>query len=83
MFIVLTYFCLRYKKLGWKKIIAKTIIISILAELLLYSSIAITRIPFGRIAIACGIGLYVIIIFILTYKFENQREKYIAQDDKQ
>lgn len=81
--IILAYFLIRFKSLGIKPILAKTVIIPVLAELLLYSIIAITRIPFGRIAIACGIGLYVIIIGILTNKFENDREKKIAEQQEQ
>lgn len=81
--IILIYFVIRFKSLGVKQILAKTVIIPVLAELLLYSSIAITRIPFGRIAVACGIGLYIIIIGILTNKFENDREKKIAEKQEQ
>ena len=72
--IVSLYFLIRFKGLGWKKILLNTVIIPIIAELILYSVIAITRIPFGRVAIDCGIGLYVIIIAILTNIFENQKE---------
>lgn len=77
--IILAYFLIRFKNLGLKEILGKTVIIPIAAELLLYSIIAITRIPFGKIAVACGIGLYVIIIAILTNKFENQKEKTLAE----
>lgn len=77
--IILLYFLVRFKGLGWKTIFTKTVIIPIIAELLLYCIIAITRIPFGRIALACGIGLYVLIIAIITNNFENRREKKIAE----
>ena len=72
--IILLYFLIRFKELGWKLVLIKTVIIPLLSELLLYSIIAITRIPLGRIAIAIGIGLYVAIIAILTNIFEKQRE---------
>lgn len=81
--IVLAYFLIRFKKLGLKEILGKTVIIPIAAELLLYSIIAIARIPFGRIAVACGIGLYVIIIGILTNKFENEIEKIKVEKQEQ
>ena len=71
--IIVVYALIRFKTLGWKNILSKLVIIPVLAELLLYSIIA--RIPFGRVTIACGIGLYVIIIAILTNKFENEKEK--------
>ena len=77
--IILIYFLFRFKNLEFKKIFGETVIIPVLAELLLYSSIAITRIPFGRVVIACSIGLYVVVISILVNKFENEREKKIAE----
>lgn len=81
--IILAYFLIRFKNLGIKQILSKIVIISVFAELLLYSMIAITRIPFGRILIACSIGLYVVIIGILTNKFENDRENKIADKQEQ
>lgn len=81
--IILAYFVIRYRIIGIKQILAKTVIIPIIAELLLYSIIAIARIPFGRIAVACGIGLYAIIIAILTNKFENDIANKKAESQKQ
>ena len=81
--IVLAYFLIRYRSLGVKQILSKIVIIPVTAELLLYSIIAIARIPFGRIAVATGIGLYVIIIGILTNKFEKDIEKKIAEKQDQ
>ena len=80
--IVLIYLIFRFKSIGLKEVIAKIVITPIIGELLLYSIIAITRIPFGRIAVACGIGLYVIIIAILTNKFENIMENKDAEKQK-
>ena len=80
--IIILYFLLRFNKLGFIKILLKTVIIPILSELLLFSIIAITRIPLGQITIACGVGLYVIVITILTSIFEEQREKKIAEEQK-
>jgi len=81
--IILLYYLLRFKSLGWKIILSKTVIIPVVAELLLYSMIAITRIPFGRVAIGCGIALYVIIIALLTNNFENNREKKKVEQQEQ
>lgn len=78
--IIVVYALIRFKTLGWKNILSKLVIIPVLAELLLYSIIAVTRIPFGRITIACGIALYVIIIAILTNNFENEKEKGKAEE---
>ena len=80
--IILGYFYIRFSGLDKRKIIAKTIIYVIGFELLLYSIIAITRIPFGRVAVASGIALYAIVITWLTSKFENEKEDNIAKEQK-
>lgn len=77
--LVLLYFLVRFRKIGWKQVILKTIFIPVIAELLIFSIMAIVRIPFGRLAIALGVGLYGIIIVALTYMFEGQRNKYIEE----
>lgn len=78
--IILVYFFIRYNNIDKKKILLKTIIYPIMYELLLYSIIVITRIPFGRIAIACGVFLYAVIITWLTVKFESEREQNIEKE---
>ncbi|MCI9063596.1 MAG: hypothetical protein HFJ17_03220 [Clostridia bacterium] len=81
--IILLYFGIRFKDLKISKVILETVIDIILSELFLFSVFAICRIPFGRVAIALGIGLYAIVIAILTEKFENEREKKIAEKQEQ
>ena len=81
--IILVYFAIRFNKLGIIKTILKTVINIILFELLLYSIIAICRIPFGSVTIACGIGLYAVIVFILTSKFEKAREIKLAEKQEE
>ena len=80
--IILVYFFIRYNNIDKKKLLLKTVLYTIGTELLLYSIIAITRIPFGRIAVAGGVALYAIIITWLTAKFENEREDNIAKEQK-
>jgi len=80
LLIVLGYFMIRYNKLGWKCVIIKTITYPIIAELLMYSIMSIIRIPFGRLAIALSVVLYLAIIFMLTCIFENKRNKYIEEN---
>lgn len=75
--LVLAYFLIRFRKINYKEIILKTLLVPVIAELLMYSIMAIVRIPFGRVAIALSIGLYVAVILVLTYKFEKQRDKYM------
>lgn len=79
LILVTLYFAIRFKKLGWKKMIAKTLVIPVVVEALMFSIIAITRIPFGRVTIILGIALYIMTIFILTNKFENERTKKLEE----
>ena len=44
-------------------------------ELLYYSIIAITRIPFGRVTNAIAVGIYVLAIMIITVCFKNEKDK--------
>lgn len=81
--IVLLYFIIRFKNLGWNKVLIKTILVPIIAELLMYSIVAITRIPFGRVTVAISIGLYLTSIFILTCIFENEKNKYIKEKNNE
>ena len=77
--IVLIYFAFRFKKIGCKKIIIKTLLLPSVAELLLFSIISIIRLPFSRLSVACGIGLYLISIIFLTVMFENDRNRFIEE----
>lgn len=79
LMLVLVYFIIRFKKIGWKKVLLKTILTPAVAELLLFSIISITRMPFSRVAVSLGVGLYLSIIIGLTVIFENQRNKYIEE----
>ena len=80
--IVLVYFLIRYKQIGWETIAIKTVLTPIIAELVMFSIIALARIPFGRIAVALGIGLYILVILYLTCIFENQKNKNIEEKDR-
>ena len=80
--IVATYFAIRFKKLGLRKVLLKTILAPVVAEILMFSLISIARIPFSRLAVAIGIGLYGIVIISLTVMFENQRNKYLEELEK-
>ena len=77
--MVLIYFIFRFKKVGIKKIVVKTILTPVVAELILFSIISIIRLPFSRLTVACGIGLYLISIISLTVMFENDRNKIIEE----
>ena len=77
--LFLTYFVIRYKKIGWKKVTIKTLLTPVVAELLLFSIISIIRVPFSRLAVSLGVGTYISIIIVLTIMFENQRNKIIKE----
>ena len=77
--LVLAYFVIRYKNIGWKKVTIKTLLTPVVAELLLFSIISIIRVPFSRLAVSLGVGTYVSIIILLTILFENQRNKIIKE----
>ncbi len=78
--LVLVYFLIRFKTIGWKQIVLKTIFVPAIAEVLMYSVMSIVRIPFGKLTIALGIGLYIAIILILTCIFEEKRNKIIESN---
>lgn len=77
--LVLVYFVIRYKKIGWKKVTLKTLITPVVAELLLFSIISIIRVPFSRLTVSLGVGTYISIIMLLSIMFENQRNKIINE----
>ncbi len=79
---VFVYFVIRFRKIGWKKVCLETIFIPTVLELLIFSIIAITRIPFSRTSIAVGVGAYIISVIVLTVLYENKREQYLIELEK-
>ena len=77
--LVIVYFAIRFSKIGYKKVIAKTILVPIVSELIVFSIISIARIPFSRLAVATGLTVYLISLIVLTVMFENQRNRYIEE----
>lgn len=70
--IILVYMSIRYRKLGVIKTLLKTIIITIVAEMVLLSIMAITRIPIGLITIPLVITVYLLTLIGLTTYFEKE-----------
>ena len=79
LLIVIVYFLIRFRKLEWKKILLKTILVPAFAELVVFSIMALVRAPFGRVAISIGTGTYVACIFALTCIFEKQRKTLLEE----
>lgn len=69
--IILAYMAVRYHKLGSIKTVLKTAGICVLAQVILLSLIAITRIPVGRLTIPMVITVYMLTLVGLTTKFEK------------
>ena len=70
--VILVYMAIRYRKLGVIKTLLKTIIIAIVAEMVLLSIMAITRIPIGLITIPLVITVYLLTLIGLTTYFEKE-----------
>lgn len=70
--LVLIYMAIRFRKIGVTKIISQTLILSIIAELLYVSIIAITRYPVNRLVMPVGVVIYITILTVLTGMYEKQ-----------
>ena len=68
----LIYIGIRYYKLGIASSILKSIGIILLAQIVLFSVIAIARIPIGRLTIPMVIFVYLLTLVGITSKFEKQ-----------
>ena len=79
--VVLIYLGIRYYKLSIAKVIAKSIGIMALAQILLFSVMAITRIPIGRLTIPMVILVYLLTLFGITNMFEKNRSKQNLEDN--
>lgn len=73
--VILVYMMIRYYKLGSLKVLAKALITLIVVELLLFSIVAITRIPVGRATIPLMLSVYVLTFLGLTCNFEKELAK--------
>ena len=68
----LVYIGIRYYKLNTAKVILKSIGILLLSQVLLFSVIAITRIPIGRLTIPMVILVYLLTLFGMTSRYEKK-----------
>ena len=80
--VVLIYLGIRYHKLSTAKVITKSIGIMILAQILLFSVMAITRIPIGRLTIPMVILVYLLTLFGITNMFEKKLSKKNLEENK-
>ena len=81
-FIILVYMAFRYKKVGSIKTILKTLGIIILMQLVLFSIIAIARIPVGRVTIPLVLGVYLLTLIGITTNLEKQLKTKVSEEEK-
>ena len=72
----------RYKKVGSIKTILKTLGIIILMQLVLFSIIAIARIPVGRVTIPLVLGVYLLTLIRITTNLEKQLKTKVSEEEK-
>lgn len=71
--LVLIYMAIRFREIGAIKVVLQTIAMTIMAELLYFSIIAITRHPVNSLVMPVSLIIYVTILTLLTGMFEKQR----------
>lgn len=71
--LILGYMAIRFRKIGIAKVVSQVVSLTVIAEVLYASIIAITRYPVNRLVMPVGIIIYIIIIGVLTGMFEQQK----------
>ena len=79
--LILVYMMLKYKKLGMLNILIKTLCTIVIVQATLFSFIAITRIPVGRLTIPMVVVIYLFTLYVLTHNYENKLDK-IKKENK-
>ncbi|MCF0124237.1 MAG: hypothetical protein HUJ68_00475 [Clostridia bacterium] len=77
--IILVYMAIRYRKLGWVDVTLKSVGSIILTQIVLFSMIAIVRIPLGNITPILVIATYVAVLICLTEKYEKDLKEKVAK----
>lgn len=80
--IILVYMAIRYYKLGMVKTILKTAFLLVVAQAVLLSVIAITRIPIGRVTIPLVLVVYVFSLLGVTNCFEKKLANKKQEENK-
>lgn len=78
--VILIYLIIVYHKLGIEQILLKGICIPIVAELVFYAIVAITRIPFGIITNSIALAIYVGAIKCITTMFQIKKEEFSVEN---
>lgn len=80
--LILVYVAIRYRKLGRTKTVLKVTFGMGVAQALLFSIIAITRIPIGKLTIPMVIAVYVFTLLVITTKLEEKLQSKKEQDNR-
>ncbi len=80
--LILIYQILKYFRLGFGKVLLKTILALAIAEAELMSLIAITRFPVGTTTIALILFTYMFTLIGITSKYEQELQEIKAQDEE-
>ena len=80
--IVLVYLAIRYYKLNSLKVLVKSGVIIVLAQLVLLGIMAITRMPVGKFTIPFVLVVYLISNYICTSMFDADLEKIKVEENK-
>lgn len=71
--VVLIYMAIRFRKIGAVKVVVQTVGMTVMAELLYFSIIAITRHQINELVMPVALVIYVTILALLTGMFEKQK----------
>lgn len=80
--LVLAYMAIKYRKLGSLKTIFKVITTIMVSQALLFSLIAITRYPIGRLTIPMVITVYLFTLLVIATKLEKQLKDKNEENNK-
>lgn len=80
--IILVYMVARFYKLGIMKTILEMILVIAISQVTLFSIIAITRIPIGRLTIPLVLVVYVLSLLSLTSHFEKKLSEKKQEEEK-
>ena len=79
---ILIYMAIKYYKLNMLKVISQSAAILLLAQIVLFCIIAITRIPIGRLTIPMVILVFLLTVFGLTCNLEKKLAKKKVEENK-
>ncbi|MBR4261346.1 MAG: hypothetical protein IKQ33_05310 [Clostridia bacterium] len=72
MLLILVYMIVRFKKIGIKKVLIQTVLLTVIAELLYVAILGIVRYPINRLVLPVGVVIYLAMITVLTASFEKE-----------